>query len=284
MTIELPLTLSRNAGSVDHASCGSCSERGSGHLQRLGLGTRSPDAVMALVGAPNTGKSTVFNQLTGLRQRVGNWSGTTVTRTEGAFGRDGRVYQVVDLPGTYSLMTNSRDEDIARDFLLFSAPDVVVVVVDATRLERNLSLVLQVLQISGRVVIALNLMDEAQRHGLQLDVRHLARTLGVPVVPMTARRGEGIPQLVDEAIRVAALDEQAVRPRPLRLPSADVARAVDGIAALLESELPGLPSRRWVALRLLEGDPHLEAALRDGTVRERVAAHGQRLASAGGAR
>ena len=123
------------------------------------------DHVIALAGNPNTGKSTVFNALTGLRQHTGNWPGKTVTRAEGAFEYSGKRYKLVDLPGTYSLLSTSLDEEIARDFILFGQPDVTVVVADASRLERNLNLVLQVLEITDRAVLCLNLVDEAQRHG-----------------------------------------------------------------------------------------------------------------------
>ena len=123
------------------------------------------DRVVALAGNPNTGKSTLFNALTGLKQHTGNWPGKTVTRAEGGFEFDKVRYKLVDLPGTYSLLSASHDEEIARDFLLFGRPDVTMVVVDATSLERNLNLVLQVLEITDRVVVAVNLMDEAKRKG-----------------------------------------------------------------------------------------------------------------------
>ncbi|MGB5660791.1 MAG: FeoB small GTPase domain-containing protein, partial [Thermoanaerobaculia bacterium] len=133
------------------------------------------DYVVALAGNPNTGKSTVFNALTGLRQHTGNWPGKTVARAEGGFSIAEARYKLVDLPGTYSLLSTSVDEEIARDFILFGKPDVTVVVVDATRLERNLNLVLQVLEITDRAVVCLNLMDEAKRKGLEIDHRRLAR-------------------------------------------------------------------------------------------------------------
>ena len=117
--------------------------------------------MIALAGNPNTGKSTLFNALTGLRQHTGNWPGKTVTRAEGGFSSTTRRYKLVDLPGTYSLLSASQDEEVARDFLLFGRPDCTVVVVDASALERNLNLVLQVLEITDRVVVAVNLMDEA---------------------------------------------------------------------------------------------------------------------------
>jgi len=141
------------------------SRKAAPELVQLGVrgGTRH-DILVALAGNPNTGKSTVFNALTGLRQHTGNWPGKTVTRAEGTFSHAGKRIRIVDLPGTYSLQAGSSDEEVARDFLLFGEPDVVLVVLDATRLERNLNLALQVLEITDKVVICLNLMDEAKRH------------------------------------------------------------------------------------------------------------------------
>ena len=160
------------------------------------------DYVVALAGNPNTGKSTVFNALTGLRQHTGNWPGKTVTRAEGGFAYDGSRYKLVDLPGTYSLLATSFDEEIARDFILFGQPDVTVIVVDATRLERNLNLVLQVLEITDRVVVCLNLMDEAERHGLT-DRRapsgpRSGRAGGAHRRPATARGWTNCCKAIDE--------------------------------------------------------------------------------------
>ena len=135
--------------------CVSCAQHRTQSLVRLGLSPDRWDYLIALAGNPNVGKSTVFNQLTGLRQHTGNWPGKTVVRAEGAFAHEGSRVKVVDLPGTYSLQAGSVDEEIARDFVLFGRPDVTVVVVDATRLERNLNLVLQILDITDRVVVFL---------------------------------------------------------------------------------------------------------------------------------
>ena len=146
------------------------------------------DYVLALAGNPNTGKSTVFNALTGLRQHTGNWPGKTVIRAEGGFVYQNKRYKIVDLPGTYSLLSTSTDEEVARNFILFGQPDVTVVVADATRLERNLNLVLQVLEITHRAVLCLNLIDEAQRHKIEIDDRLLSKELGIPVVHTASHR------------------------------------------------------------------------------------------------
>jgi GTP-binding protein len=236
------------------------------HLERLGVKMDNWDYVIALAGNPNTGKSTVFNALTGLRQHTGNWPGKTVARAEGGFLYGDARYKLVDLPGTYSLLASSVDEEIARDFILFGQPDVTVIVVDATRLERNLNLVLQVLEITDKAVIALNLMDEAERHGMQVDARRLGRDLGVPVVPMVARRDEGVKELLQVVHDVATGE---IKPRPHRIRATQhtaLDNAVKQLVAQLEAEFPGLPNARWVALRLLDGDEQIERAIRDGSL------------------
>ena len=173
------------------SSCGSCAQHRAQSLVRLGLSPDKWDYLIALAGNPNVGKSTVFNALTGLRQHTGNWPGKTVVRAEGVFAYEGDRVKVVDLPGTYSLQAGSVDEEVARDFVLFGRPDVTVVVVDATRLERNLNLVLQIREITDRVVVFLNLIDEARRHGIAIDAKKLEKELGVPVVQGVARENLG---------------------------------------------------------------------------------------------
>jgi ferrous iron transport protein B len=215
-----------------------------------------------VAGNPNTGKSTVFNAITGLRQHVGNWPGKTVARAEGRFAVDGRRYALVDLPGTYSLLSMSVDEEIARDFLLFGRPDCIVIVVDATLLERNLNFVLQVLEITGRVVICLNLMDEAARKGVAIDPEKLAAELGVAVVPTVGRTGQGVDALI-RAIAAVCTGAVQCRPRPV-VATGRSAEAIDQLAETLETRCPALPSPRWVAIRLLEGDARVEQAIASG--------------------
>ncbi|NIM96375.1 MAG: iron transporter FeoB [Anaerolineales bacterium] len=243
--------------------CESCPIHNTAYLLKLGVDMEDWDYVVALAGNPNTGKSTVFNDLTGLHQHTGNWPGKTVTRAEGGFKFEDRQFKLVDLPGTYSLLSTSLDEEIARDFILFGQPDVTVVVVDATRLERNLNLVLQVLEITNRVVICLNLMDEAQRHGLQVDERRLAKDLGVPVVPTVARRGKGLDLLVSTISDVAS-GKTVCRPYRIKHLSPELERAVIQLTNDIEKLYPGLPNARWVALRLLDGDEHIAQALHRG--------------------
>ncbi|MEJ2538689.1 MAG: FeoB small GTPase domain-containing protein [Gemmatimonadota bacterium] len=227
------------------------------HLVRLGLRPDRWDYLVALAGNPNTGKSTVFNALTGLRQHTGNWPGKTVVRAEGTFTYKDRQVKVVDLPGTYSLQAGSTDEEVARDFLLFGRPDVTVVVVDATRLERNLNLLLQILAITDRVVVCLNLMDEARRHGIAIDAKRLERELGVPVVPTVARSRDGVDLLL-QRIQEVATGERTTDPVHLdRLPE-PLENAVDQLVPLIQEHFVGLPNAGWVALRLLNAVERVE--------------------------
>ena len=245
------------------SACEVCPAHHPANLKRLGVNMDRYDFVVALAGNPNTGKSTLFNSLTGLRQHTGNWPGKTVTRAEGGFAYQGSHYKLVDLPGTYSLLSTSTDEEIARDFILFGQPDVTVIVVDATRLERNLNLVCQVLEITGRAVVCLNLMDEAERHRLTLDERSLARELGVPVVPAAARQGRGVPLLID-MIHQVATGSFVCKPHRIQSEPPALKRAVSLLVEKLRAAFPGLPNARWVALRLLEGDARIEEAVRSG--------------------
>lgn len=248
---------------ITHSNCEECPVHHLANLKKLGVEMGKYDYVIALAGNPNTGKSTVFNQLTGLRQHTGNWPGKTVARAEGGFSYQETHYKVVDLPGTYSLLSTSTDEEIARDFILFGQPDVTVVIVDATRLERNLNLVFQVLEITNRALLCLNLMDEAKRHNLTVDHRRLARDLGIPVVPTIARQGEGMP-LLTEMITEIATGQLSVYPKRIQSEPPTLKRAVHLLVKKLETVFPGLPNARWVALRLLEGDRKIEEEVRSG--------------------
>lgn len=261
------------------AACGSCAGGRLTHLRTMGLDGGRWDYTVALAGNPNTGKSTIFNALTGLRQHTGNWPGKTVSRAEGGFRYGDATFKLIDLPGTYSLLSATPDEEVARDFILFGRPDVTVVVADASRLERNLNLTLQVLQITHRAVLCLNLMDEAQAMGLNLDARGLARDLGVPVVPTSARSMEGIAEL-SRVIADMAAGKLACSPRKLTLKNPDLARAVDEVSRALAHTYPQLPHRTWIALRLLEGDRSIVEAVRNGTLGQLAEDHASTLAGA----
>lgn len=207
---------------------------------------------LALVGNPNTGKSTLFNALTGLRQHTGNWPGKTVLQARGSLVHDGHKYTVVDLPGTYSLLANSAEEQVARDFICLATPDVTVVVVDATCLERNLNLVLQIMEITEKVVVCVNLVDEARRKGIRIDTEQLSEKLGLPVVATAARSGEGLNQLMDKVIGVA---RGTFKPKPNRvIYHKEIEEAVSSLESEVRAFLGGELDSRWMALRLLEGD------------------------------
>jgi len=221
------------------------------------------DYLVALAGNPNTGKSTVFNNLTGLKQHTGNWPGKTVTRAEGGYIYNDNRFKIVDLPGTYSLLSTSEDEEVARDFVLFGQPDVTVIVVDATRLERNLNLVLQINEITDRSVLCLNLMDEARRYEYEIDVRTLSRDLGIPVVPTEARQKKGMDELL-EAIYEVASGKYICKPHKVISVPSNVKKILNDLTKEIEEEFPNLPNARWVAMRLLEGDQTILDSIRSG--------------------
>jgi len=245
------------------SACETCAHFNADGLKKLGIRTDNFDFVVALAGNPNTGKSTVFNALTGLRQHTGNWPGKTVTRAEGGFEYNDQKYKLVDLPGTYSLLSTSEDEEAARDFILFGKPNVTVIVVDANRLERNLNLVLQILEITDKAVLCLNLMDEAKRNKISIDERTLSRDLGIPVVAASARFNEGIPNLI-QTISEVANGTIICKPHRIKNVPENIEKAVKKLTIEIEKEFPNIPNSRWIAFRLLEGDAQIIKALKQG--------------------
>ena len=221
----------------------------------MGVALNIPDEeryVLALAGNPNSGKTTIFNNLTGARQHVGNWPGVTVEKKEGRLVSGGKVVRVVDLPGTYSLGGYSEDEAVARDYILFEKPDVVVNIIDASNLERNLYLTVQLLEMGANVVVILNMYDELKARQIEIDLPKLAELLGVPVAPAVATRRQGMEDLVALALRVAGTKER-------RLLKINYGREMETEIANLEKEIlknPGLRefAPRWLAVKLLEGD------------------------------
>lgn len=222
---------------------------------RFAVTTGKEDFIVALAGNPNVGKSTIFNALTGLRQHTGNWPGKTVDHAQGTFSYQAQSFLLVDLPGTYSILAHSAEEEVARDFLCFAQPDATLVVLDASCLERNLNLALQIMEITPKIVVCVNLMDEAAQQGITVDLAQLNRELGVPVVGTTARTGAGLLEL-KEALLSVAQNTAKLHPRQVAYcPEIEL-----GIAALLPSleELSFLEiSKRWLAMRLLEGETGL---------------------------
>jgi small GTP-binding protein len=220
-----------------------------------------PGITIALAGNPNSGKSTVFNNLTGARQHVGNWPGVTVEKKEGYCTFRGRRIKVVDLPGVYSLTAYSLDEVIARDFVVDERPDVVVDVVDASNLERNLYLTVQLLEMGAKLVIALNMMDVAASRGYRIDIDGLAGLLGAAVVPLVAARNQGTTQLL-EAIDGVAEGTIVSRGVDIRY-GHDVESEIAKLEKLIAgNSVAGLFSPRWLAVKLLEEDRQIVEKIR----------------------
>ncbi len=214
---------------------------------------KSPsDRVIAIAGNPNVGKSTLFNSLTGMHQHTGNWPGKTVTNAVGNFTTDKFSYTLVDIPGTYSLLPHSAEEEVARNFVCFGEPDAVVVVCDATCLERNLNLVLQTCEIAQKVLVCINLADEAKKKKIYIDEKKLSELLGVPVIKTVARNKKSLSALT------CALDMLCEKPplqskiQPVYPEKTEV--ALCELCPVLESKTDGRINSRWLALRLLEGD------------------------------
>ncbi|ARC83987.1 ferrous iron transport protein B [Clostridium argentinense CDC 2741] len=216
-------------------------------------------SVIALAGNPNTGKSTVFNALTGLRQHTGNWPGKTVVNFQGSFNYKEKEFILVDLPGTYSLLASSTEEEVARDYICFGNADLIVVVLDATCIERNLNLLLQILEITPKVLVCLNLMDEAKKKNIKIDIDELSKKLKVPIIPTSARSGIGIGDL-KEAIYENVLKEEWEETLKINY-SEDINNEIDKISSLLEKKCGGI-NYRWTALRLLDGDESIKQSIR----------------------
>lgn len=229
--------------------------------EHFGVRAKPDQLVVALAGNPNVGKSTVFNVLTGLRQHTGNWPGKTVDNAQGVFSYRGSSFLLVDLPGTYSLLSHTVEEQIARDFICFGHPDATLVVLDATCLERNLNLALQVMEITSNIVVCVNLMDEARKKKIHIDIEALEAELQVPVVATAARVGEGIQDLKEALWKVAT---KSISAKPTQVTySFAVEEAVQELSASLSFISDAPISRRWLALRLLDGNPSILASINE---------------------
>lgn len=213
------------------------------------------EKIIALGGNPNVGKSTVFNNLTGLKQHTGNWPGKTVTNATGKYQHNNKDFILVDIPGTYSLMANSEEEEVARDFICFGNPDATVIVVDATCLERNLNLVLQTMEITNKVIVCVNLMDEAKRKGITVDLIKLSLLLGVPTIGTSANLGLGLNELMDSVYNVTF---NKTMPSPIKIKYDEkIENAIKIIEPSINKILKDKINSRWIALKLLENDTSL---------------------------
>jgi len=217
--------------------------------------------VVALAGNPNVGKSTVFNCLTGLKQHTGNWPGKTVSSARGIYRHKDKSFVLVDIPGTYSLMANSTEEEIARDFVCFGNPGAVVVVVSATCLERNLNLVLQTLEITPKVIVCVNLMDEAEKKKIKIDLKELSKILGVPVVGTSARNRQGLNDLMDAVYEITGRKESTF---PIKITyEPPIEEALNILEDPVRKAVGKSINSRWVSLKLLDKDKTLLESLKN---------------------
>ncbi|MFA5523902.1 MAG: FeoB small GTPase domain-containing protein [Tissierellales bacterium] len=229
---------------------------------KYNLSKKSEDQiVIALAGNPNTGKSTLFNYLTGLNQHTGNWPGKTVTNAQGSFKHKDKEYLLVDLPGTYSILASSQEEEVARDFICFGNPKLTIVIADATCLERNLNLALQIMELTDNVILCLNLIDEATRKGIIIDASKLEKDLKIPVIPMVARDGVGV-DLLKETIDMIVEGNLGIS--PLKIIYKDRIEAlVSEIANSLPEYIKENYNARWIALRIIDGDSSILKSIQE---------------------
>lgn len=220
---------------------------------------KDDDLVIALAGNPNVGKSTVFNALTGMHQHTGNWPGKTVCNAQGYCRRGEQGFLFVDLPGCYSLLAHSEEEEVARDYICFGQPDAVVVVCDATCLERNLNLVLQVMEAHHNVVVCVNLMDEAKKKQIQVDLEALEVLLGIPVIGTTARSKQGLEQIFIGIKQVR--NRNTERKEAIVRYAEEMEQVITGLLPEVEKAAENMVDARWACVRLIEGNTELVEAL-----------------------
>lgn len=225
----------------------------------MGLEEIKNDYTIAIAGNPNVGKSTIFNALTGMKQHTGNWPGKTVTNAEGFFSHLGKSFKLVDLPGTYSIMSNSLEEEIARDYICFSNPDCIVIVLDATSLERNLNLASQILEITNNVVVCVNLIDCAKKKGIEIDYNNLSNLLGVPVIPTCAHKKKTLNALVNAIHNIC--QNKSENSEFEIIYNDNIEEACYEISEILPDCSP--LSKKWVSLKLLEGNNKLVTSIEE---------------------
>lgn len=230
------------------------------------------ETIIALAGNPNVGKSTIFNSLTGMHQHTGNWPGKTVTTAFGSYEHMNESYTLVDLPGTYSLLSHSQEEEIARDYICFGQADAVVIVCDAVCLQRNLNLVLQVLEIRENVIVCVNLLDEAKKKSIQIDLKRLSRLLGVPVIGTNAQDKKTLIALMDQiaastrskkqsSIKIASIAEATLSQQALVTYPEPIEKGIKALSGKLETIVPDCLSKRFVSLKIIDGDKKMLTSL-----------------------
>ncbi len=223
--------------------------------------TNPSDKIIALAGNPNVGKSTVFNELTGLNQHTGNWPGKTVTNAQGKYTYNDKNFILIDIPGTYSLMASSVEEEVARDFICFGKPDTIVVVVDATCLERNLNLVLQILEVSQNVIVCVNLLDEAKKKKIKINLEKLSKKLGVPVIGTSARSGKGLDKLMEKIDEVSN-NYKICSGYEIRYDEI-IEDAISKIESKINKYVKDKINTRWLSIKLLDINEKLHKSLND---------------------
>ncbi len=219
------------------------------------------ERVIAVAGNPNVGKSTLFNALTGMNQHTGNWPGKTVASAQGRLYTKNHSYVLVDIPGTYSLMAHSAEEEVARNFICFGESDAIIVVCDATCLMRNMNLVLQTMEISKNVIVCVNLLDEAKRKNIKVDLKELQNRLGVPVVGVVAQKKKTLKALTDTLNRLC---DGEIHSAPCGVRYSDeIEKAIETLSPILDKKTFGRVDSRWLALRLLDRDSSLSVELKN---------------------
>ena len=225
---------------------------------------------IALIGNPNVGKTELFNRLTGLKQHVGNWPGVTVEKKTGKYSNNGENIKVVDLPGTYSLTAQAKDELIARNYLILDRPDVVINIVDGTKLERNLYLTLLLLEMEANVVMALNRWDLVKEKHIEVDTNKLSQSLGIPIIPTVATTGEGLEELKKAVMKAVQTKEN--RQKNGLTYGEDVEQAITGIETSIKKDWnlsKNYPSR-WLAIKVLENDTQALDLIKDSPQKREI--------------